>query len=222
MHSDTLRSRHGLRLAAVTKTATELHTLRRKLQQDLDARTREVEVLTVRLDRLAKVGELFRALMDRLVMDHVRSIEGVVTEGFKAIFWDQNLAFEAEISHAYNKVSIDFFVRQEKGNRTVRAHPLEAFGGGCASIASLILRVVAMRRLNKWPLLVLDETLLAVSGEYVELTSQFLRELAKKTGISIFLVTHKPEFLEHANISYQATADAEEILHLKREKHNEV
>lgn len=225
MHSDSLRAGHGLRLAAVSKTATELQTLRRKLQQDLDARTREVEVLTVKLDRLSKVGELFRALMDRLVMDHVRSIEAVVTEGFKAIFWDQELTFEAEISHAYNKVAIDFYVRQEDQKMSIRAHPLEAFGGGCASIASLILRVLAMRRLNKWPLLVLDETLLAVSTEYVDLTSQFLRELAQKTGISILLVTHKPEFLEHANISYQATPALEDgyrVLHLKREKHNEV
>ena len=222
MHSDTLRSGHGLRLSAVSKTAIELQTLRRKLQQDLDARTREVEVLTVRLDQLSKVGELFRVLMDRLVMDHVRSIEGVVTEGFKAIFWDQKLTFEAETSYAYNKVSIDFYVRQEKGNRVIKAPPLEAFGGGCASIASLILRVLAMRRLNKWPLLVLDETLLAVSTQYVGLTSQFLRELAQKTGINILLVTHNTEFLEHANISYQAEPDAEEVLHLKREKHNEV
>jgi DNA repair ATPase RecN len=222
MHSDTLRSGHGLRLTAITKTATELQTLRRKLQQDLETRTREVEVLSVRLDQLAKVGELFRALMDRLVLDHIRSIEGVVTEGFKAIFWDQQLAFEAEISHAYNKVSIDFYIRQEKGTMSIKAPPLDAFGGGCVSIASLILRVLAMRRLNKWPLLVLDETLMAVSEQYVGLTSQFLRELAQKTGIRILLVTHNPEFLEHANISYYATADTEEVLHLKREKHNEV
>jgi DNA repair exonuclease SbcCD ATPase subunit len=222
MQSDPLRPEHRLRLEAVSKTATELQTLRRRLQQDLDTRSKEVEVLTVRLDTLTKVGELFRALMDRLVMDHVRSIEGVVTEGLRSIFWDMDLTFEAEVSQRYNKIAIDFFIRQDDQKMSIRANPLDAFGGGPTSIASLILKVLAMRRLNKWPLLVLDETLAAVSNEYIELTSQFLRELASKTGISILLITHKPAFLDHANIGYQAspaiTEDGSRVLHLQREK----
>lgn len=226
MQSDSFHSGYGLRITAATRAATELQTLRRKLQQDLESRTKEVEVLTVRLDVLTKVGELFRSLMDRLVMDHVRSIEGVVTEGLKSIFWDQNLSFEAEVSHSNNKVAIDFYLRQDDQKMSIRAHPLEAFGGGPTSIASLILRILAMRRLNKWPLLVLDETLGAVSAEYVELTSQFLRELAQKTGISILMVTQTPGFSDHANISYRAslahTETGSRVLHLEREKHNEV
>lgn len=226
MQSDSLRPELRLRLEAVSKTAAELQTLRKRLQQDLDTRTREVEVLTARLDTLTKVGELFRALMDRLVMDHVRSIEGVVTEGLKSIFWDMDLTFEAEVSQRYNKIAIDFFIRQEDQRMSIRAHPLEAFGGGPTSIASLILKVLAMRRLNKWPLLILDETLAAVSNEYIELTSQFLRELASKTGISILLITHKPAFLDHANIGYHASPalaeDGSRVLHLQRENHNEV
>jgi chromosome segregation ATPase len=226
MQSDQIRSEHRLRVSAVSETATELQALRKKLQQDLSSRTKEVEVLSDRLDTLTKVGELFRALMDRLVLDHVRSIEGVVTEGLRSIFVDQALTFEAEVSQRYNKIAIDFFLRQDDKRMSIRAHPLEAFGGGPASIASLILKVLAMRRLNKWPLLVLDETLAAVSDEYIESTSLFLQELAKKTGISIFLITHKASFMEHADVRYHArpveAPDGSRLLHLQRENNHAV
>jgi len=203
MQSDALHS--GNRLRSIQETVSGLQALRGQLQQELADREREVEELTSKLDTLAKVGELFRALMDRLVMDHVRSIEGVISEGLKTIFADQELSFEAEVSQRYNKLAIDFYIKQDNQRMAIKGHPLEAFGGGPASIASLILKVLAMRRLRKWPLLALDETLAAVSDEYVDQTGQFLRQLADKTGISILLVTHKSSFLDHAVIGYRGT-----------------
>lgn len=203
MPSDQVRSRH--RLNAVRDSAVALQTIRRRLQQERETKSKDIEDLTLRLDVLAKVSELFRALMDMLVMSHVRSIEGVVTEGLRSIFDDQTLAFEAEVQQRYNKVAIDFFLRQDHKRVSVRAHPLEAFGGGPSSVASLILKVLAMTRLGKWPLLVLDETLAAVSDDYIDQTGAFLKGLASKTGFSILLVTHKPAFLEHANVGYRAT-----------------
>jgi chromosome segregation ATPase len=224
MSGDSLRSEHRLRIRAVTKTATELQALRRNLQHEIDAKAKEVEALASKLDTLSKVGELFRALMDKLVLDHVHSIESVVSEGLKTIFIDYDLSFEAEISQRYHKVAIDFFIRQQDQKMSIRAHPLEAFGGGPSSIASLILRVLAMRRLKKWPLLVLDETLAAVSNEYIEQTSLFLKELSAKTSISILLITHKPSFTEHADVSYHVSTLSDEDggrqLQLHRENHN--
>lgn len=203
MPSDQVRSRH--RLNALRDSAVALQTIRRQLAQEREAKSEDVEQLTRQLDILVKVGELFRGLMDMLVMSHVRSIEGVVTEGLRSIFDDQNLTFEAEIQSRYNKIAIDFYLRQDSKRVSVRAHPLEAFGGGPSSVASLILKVLAMTRLGKWPLLVLDETLAAVSDDYIDQTGVFLQGLASKTGFSILLVTHKPAFLEHADVAYRAT-----------------
>ena len=202
MSCDKIRTRH--RLSAVRDSAVALRTLRRQLLQERDARALEVEALNERLNVLGKVGELFRALMDVLVMSHVRSIEAVVTEGLRSVFDDQVFAFEAEVQQRYNKLAIDFYFRQDHRRVSVRAHPLEAFGGGPSSVASLILKVLAMKRLGKWPLLVLDESLAAVSDEYIEQTGAFLKGLAAKTGFSILLVTHKPAFLEHADVAYRA------------------
>lgn len=223
MQSDALRDKYRVRVKNLRDSASGYQALRAQVQRELGLRTQEVESLTLKLDTLAKVGELFRALMDRLVLDHVRSIEGVVTEGLKTIFVDQDLTFEAEISHRYNKVAIDFCLRQDNQLMPIKGHPMEAFGGGPTSIASLILKVLAIRRLKKWPLLALDETLAAVSDEYIDQTGAFLRQLAEKTGISILLVTHKPAFLDHAAIGYKGTEvladDGTRHLRLQRESH---
>lgn len=221
MQSDEVRVGHRLRVKALRETASGCQALRAQLQRELDLRTQEVEALSTKLDTLAKVGELFRALMDRLVMDHVRSIEGVITEGLRTIFVDQELAFEAEVTQRYNKIAIDFCLRQDNQRMPIKGHPLEAFGGGPSSVASLILKVLALRRLKKWPLLALDETLAAVSDEYIDQTGLFLQKLAAKTGISILLVTHKASFLEHADIGYKGTEivaeDGTRHLRLQRE-----
>jgi hypothetical protein len=206
MQSDQVRARH--RLSAVRDTSVAHQTIRHRLDQERTTKVREIEDLSGRLDALGKVAELFRALMDMMVMSHVRSIEGVVTEGLRSVFDDQSLAFEAEVQQRYNKLAIDFYFRQDHQRVSVRAHPLEAFGGGPSSIASLILKVLAMKRLGKWPLLVLDETLAAVSDEYIDQTGAFLKGLAAKTGFSILLVTHKPGFVEHADIAYRANEQA--------------
>ena len=212
MPGDPLHDLHGLtdwrkRVQNLNRSAARLQAVRDQLSNDLEARVLEVEKLAVRTERLAKVGELLRALMDKLVLDQVRTIEGVVTEGLKTIFFDQRLAFEAEVAQRYNKVAIDFFFKQGADGVAVRGHPLESFGGGPSSIASFVLRLLSLLRLKKAPVLFLDETLAAVSDDYIDAAGLFLKKLAASTGIDILLVTHKQAFLDHANLAYQAMLD---------------
>jgi ABC-type iron transport system FetAB ATPase subunit len=173
----------------------------------LVAKEAEAAELLVRMDKLTKVGELFRALMDQLVTKQVRVIEGVVTEGLSTIFHDLDLGFEADLGTKYNKVSVDFLFRQGQKDDplAIRGKPLDAFGGGPSAVADLILRMLAVLRLKKKPLLLLDETLASVSDEYVNATGHFLQQLAKSMGLDVLLVTHKHTFLDHADKSYRCS-----------------
>lgn len=198
------------RTRALHETATRLTAVRDRLVEDADARRREVAQLTARVEMLGKVGELLRALLDKLVLDQVRTIEGVVTEGLRAIFPDLGLAFEAEVGAKYNKIAIDFLIRQGEGDAAVRGAPLESFGGGPSSVSSLILRLLVLMRLKKFPLLLLDETLAAVSDEYLDDAGEFLRKLAATTGIDILLVTHKAAYLDHADHAFQGYEDSDD------------
>lgn len=216
MHGDALHAVNELtgwrkRVQDLNRNAARLQAARDQVVSDLEARRQEVETLTSRIDRLALVGELLRALMDKLVLDQVRSIEDIVTEGLKSIFFDQQLKFEAEVSQKYNKVSIDFFFRQGVDAAAVRGHPLESFGGGPSSIASLVLRLLSLLRLKRTPVILLDETLGAVNGdEYIDAAGRFLHKLATTTGIDILYVSQKAGFADHADVAYQAGSESYE------------
>ena len=197
------------RVRDLSDRSVRIATLRDQLIVDLSTIEREIVDLSERSCLLQKVGELLRALLDRFVADQVHDIESIVTDGLQAIFHDQVLKFQAEISAKYNKVSIDFSLRQGDGPLAIEGKPLDSFGGGPSSVASLLLRILTLLRLHRRPVLFLDETLSAVSDEYVDQTGQFLRRLAEQVGVDILLVTHKHSFLDHANAAYRGTETIE-------------
>ena len=211
MSSDSIHALEN-RVKSAEVAATRLVTLKDRVTAELAAKEAEVVHLDQEIEILGKVVELFRVLLDQLVEKQVRSVEKIATEGLQTIFTDQILSLESEVGPKHNKIAVDFFIRRgHKGSpRSHRGKPLEAFGGGPATVISLILRVLAVKRLNLWPVLVLDESLGAVSDEYVDHTSQFLRGVAEKLGFDLLLVTHKPAFKEYAHNVYRCSEALEE------------
>lgn len=192
------------RVRSLQTSATRLRAVRDQLASDLGVKEEEIVQLTHRQEVLTKVSELYRVLMDQMVMGQVRTIETIVSEGLKTIFFDQDLSFKAEVSSKYNKVSVEFFICEgDPEHGGVKGSPLDSFGGGPASVASLILRVLTLLRLKRKKLLLLDETLAAVSDDYIEPTAQFLQKLTETSGLTVLLVTHKTAFLEHSKVAYQ-------------------
>lgn len=209
MQGDSLHALKGLsglrdRVRAVKTSATRLKAVRDETEQELAKKQAEVSALDERVDVLVKVGELFRVLLDKLVLGQVQAIEALATEGLRAVFPDQNLSFSAELGQRNGRVSATFYLCQgDPGFGGIKGPPLGSFGGGPSSFVSLILRVLTLLRTKRLPILLLDETLAAVSDEYIEATGQFLQRLAETSHIDILLVTHKPAFLDHAAVAYQ-------------------
>lgn len=198
------------RVQTLQTSATRLRAIRDQLSNDLEVKEGEVAALAEKQEILTKVSELYRALMDRMIMGQVQTIEMIVSEGLKTIFFDQDLSFKAEVSQKYNKTSVEFFICQgDPENGGIKGSPLDSFGGGPSSIASLILRILTLLRLKRKRVLLLDETLAAVSDDYIETTGQFLQKLAETSNLTILLVTHKPAYLDHASLSYQGDSKSE-------------
>jgi ABC-type Mn2+/Zn2+ transport system ATPase subunit len=70
------------------------------------------------------------------------------------------------------------------------------------------LRVLTLLKLKRYPFIILDEVLQAVSDEFVDPTGRFLSELAKNMGVHILMITHKPAYLDHATRAYQGHEEA--------------
>ena len=217
MSGHVLLDVHGLnaleeRVRAVRESKTRLSTLRDRVAEDLADKKREVEHLASEVEILGKVTELFKVIMDQLIEKQVRIVEKVGTEGLRSVF-QQVLSLEADVDPKYNKIAVEFFIRSglKEDPRSHRGRPLESFGGGPSSFISLILRIIAIKKLKLWPVLILDESLAAVSDEYIEATGHFIRRLAEHLGFDILLVTHKPAFADHAHVSYRCSEEVEQM-----------
>ncbi len=84
-------------------------------------------------------------------------------------------------------------------------------------MASLLLRVLLLLRTKRFPVLFLDETVGALSDEYIDACGQFLSRLSKQLGVDILLIIHKPAYLDHALHGYQgseAGSDSDGTTHL--------
>lgn len=217
MQSDPLHAVEGVdgwaqRVQRLQNSAIRFKTVRDQLVDELTLTEEEIAELARRQEVLTKVSELYRVLMDQMVMGQVRTIETIVSEGLKTIFFDQDLSFRAEVSQKYNKISVDFYICQgDPDNGGIKGSPLDSFGGGPSSIASLILRILTLLRLKRKRVLLLDETLAAVSDDYIEATGLFLQKLAETSNLSLLMVTHKPSFLEHASLSYHGDTKAQGV-----------
>lgn len=216
MHGDQVHAVVRLRdwkdrIQKLRSTSIKLQTKRDDLLLAHERATEEVTSLTASIERLSMTGELLRALMDKLVLDQVKAIEAIVTEGLRNIFFDQELSLVADVGQSRGKVSIDLLIKRVQGGMDIVGPPLDTMGGGVSSVASLALRILALMRLKKFPLLVLDETTSAISDVYVDSTGQFLSKLSETTGIPILLVTHNQSFLDHAKTAYQGYEEASEI-----------
>lgn len=208
MPGDAVHAVEGVdaRVRSLSDRAARLSALRDRLSEEVSRTEQEITTLGVRIEKLGKVSELFRVLLDLMVEKEVRAVENIVTDALQTIFHDRQLSFEAEVGTKYNRPSVEFFLRQGAKDNPLghRGNPLEAFGGGPSSVASLLLRIMTVLRMKLFPLLALDEALNPVSDEYIENTGKFLQSLAEKMGFDILLVTHKTAFLDHADKGLRA------------------
>jgi DNA repair ATPase RecN len=175
---------------------------RLKKTQEEVARLQEEELL------LSRVGDLFRHLIDKEVVDNAKSAELLLTEGLKTVFDDMNLSARTEVDVQRGKVSVDLYTVQRQANGdTTEAPSVDAYGGSVSVLQSVLLRVVVILRRGMRPLLLLDESLGAVAEQYVPRVGQFLRLLCERVGMDILAVTHNPVLVEAAHKAYRIRKD---------------
>jgi len=165
-------------------------------------KTQELVRLKDDLGELQKVKAVLDDLIKTFIGFQLDKIKEYVSYGLRTVMPDQDLRFECNITTKMNKPWVEFLTVNADG---VSARALEGFGGSVAQIESLILRVLAILQLKMYPLLLLDESLNAVSDEYLKNLSMLLGELSRKLKIKILLVTHNKDILVHADRIYKAT-----------------
>lgn len=198
------------RLSDVRDGVQHLTSYRSVLQAQIDSLESDEKKLRYRSDLHQKCSEVFKTWLEDSMKKNVDSMAELATTGLRHVVYDQELTFKIKQEPKYNRLSMRF-VLEEDGNE---GDPLSSYGGGTAVIISLVLRIAVMARMKMANLLLLDESMVALANAYVPLAASFMRQLSEQTGVNILMVTHNPEFLNHAHVAYEGHKDGS--LKLKR------
>jgi DNA repair exonuclease SbcCD ATPase subunit len=180
----------------------KLNLMDELLDSSIKTKLLEIEDLNYGADLRQKGSEVFKMWLEDLLDRNVNSMADLVSNGLSYVIDDQDLTFSIKQEPKYNKISMSFLMTQDghEGN------PMLSYGGGAVLVASLILRLAIMARLNMANLLILDEPLNALAAKYIGNAGAFIRQLCEKTGINILMVTHVESFLDYAHTAYEASS----------------
>lgn len=193
------------RLEALEKQASKLETRRDILEEQQEKLESKIEEHKREIAVQQKIEELFKYLLNEMVYRYAKSFSEVTTEGLQKIFTDQELSFRVDVEQRYGKVALDFVTIDGE----IEGDTLESFGGGPASVESLILRLLVLLRAGLARYLFLDESLASLSEQYVPRCGEFLQQMCDRMDVDILLITHNQSFLEYADTAYRAGLDSE-------------
>jgi hypothetical protein len=153
---------------------------------------------------LVLVQGILRKLIDQEVTAGVEVVTKLMTEGLQAVFHDQKLSVESMVNISRGKVSVDLITVHERPDGTViKGIANDAFGGAVATVMSVLLRIIVMKRRGLRALLLLDESLPAFDGNYVQNMGEFLQLVCVRLDIDILLVTHNPALVDASTRAYR-------------------
>ena len=170
----------------------------------LTATKRAIKELEDEGELLALVQGVLRTLIDREVTEGVQIVEKLLTEGLQAVFHDQKISVESEVSISRGKVSVDLITVHERPDGTIiKGVTNDSFGGAVATVQSVLLRILVMKRRGLRSFLMLDESLPAFDADYIVNMGEFLQLICERLDIDILLVTQKLSLVDVSNRAYR-------------------
>jgi hypothetical protein len=132
----------------------------------------------------------------------------VVTMALSSVFEDP-YEFVVEFVAKRNSTECNLMFQREGE----RCSPLDDSGYGAADIASISLRISFRDADDTRPVLLMDEPCKNISKDYKTLTAIMLKEICKKLGLQMIVVSHIPEFREGADQLFMITMDNQGVSH---------
>jgi hypothetical protein len=195
---------------------TRANAFRNKLEaQNLLKSDLEEKLKVASIDKQDKNGAhiFLQHLAKRLNEQNEVQAARLATLALAEVFPDLHLSLEIEHSEIRGAPATILYLKDsEKG---AVGDPCEAFGGGPASLLGIILRIITtVRQRGLARVLLLDEPMIQVSGQYQEKAARLLRKLCEPSergglGFDMLVVTHNQVFMTAAHKSYQARTSSD-------------
>ena len=162
-------------------------------------------------DKLSSMQKEYDALVEtrRIISEAARItqlqfkgfVETLVTMAIQTVFPEQGYKFVMEFDLKANRSEIALLVQQGEKEPY---NPEDEQGGGLLDIISFALRVVmwSLERPRSRAIFVMDEPF-RYCGRLTPLAGNMAKEISKKLGIQILMVTHEDSLSEIADRSWQ-------------------
>ena len=198
-------------LSRADALARRAHSLAGYTQMRRQALSRaESELETIKADQvlLEKARAVLAHLLDTTAGADLRGMDNLVTYGLKTVYPEKNLEFKSEIVDTGKKVSVEMStLRNGKAASKDQS-------GSITVLESLLIRILAILKMDKARLLIADEPFAAIGQDHINNIGTLLEELSKRLGLDILLFTHNPGVSDAC--MFRATLGSDEQLKLTK------
>lgn len=163
----------------------------------------EITELEAKSSALDEAIEVLNSYADARQAELQSKIEEIVTSGLRTVFGNE-ITFAINVSHRGKLSASEFVIRTRMGAEIVETPIMDARGGGVASVAGFLLRlVILLLRKDARTVLFLDESFAQLSAEYEPALAEVVRELVDRSSAQIVLVTHSEAYSDVADVVYR-------------------
>ena len=153
-----------------------LEEKKEEIQKDINNINKETDTLLELKDFLMSVSANYRDQLCNL-------FTSLVTEALTSIF-EKDIRFNIKLYTYRNEPAIDVSVIEDN----LEVDPQKSCGGGLNDIISFVIKIIFIYLKKSSKIIILDEPLKFLSRDYIEQSSNFIRDISKRLNIQIILV----------------------------------
>lgn len=166
--------------------------------------TARIKTLESEKAELIKAVGVIDKCIEVVSANGIGKIEGIVTDGLRKVFEDNELAFVIDKKETARGISYRLLVK--KGDTL--GNPMTCFGGGIQNVVGFLLRLILIKRFKLANCIILDEQFSNVSPQYQFKVAQLLKTLAGM-GFILFVISHQPLITANADSVYEVIPSGE-------------
>jgi len=182
--------------AGLLREVQELREALRKDRAELNVYTTllvDLKQMKKDLEKRRRLTEEARIVFQQVAVQTQRGIQnhldGLVSAALAAVF-DDPYQFKAIFEMKRNKAECRMVF--DAGDHEM--DPLESSGGGPIDVAAFALKTAYQQLAGNRKVLIFDECMKYVSRDRIPYAADMVKEINKRLGIQIIMVTHVPEF----------------------------
>lgn len=190
----------------ISDTVSEFRTEYNLLSATLTNKEAELAVIHSSIrDRLKLISDnevalsILKKMLDISNNDTINVFSKFITTGLRSIF-NKDYSIEFVVKDRGNKNKVIEIMFKDGENESI---PIDdAIGGGVQVIIGFLLQVIILKVFNKRMFILLDESLVQVSKQYLPATMKFIKEMSREHGLVTLVITHV-DLSDYADVSYE-------------------